>query len=211
MSDKNIHQQLRDIQRKMVMKKDAKGKRGTYRDIETIMTYAKKYMNTQDVVLWRTDSIESVQDGSFARVFIKVQAALMDMEGNKSEISCGIAEIGSLSRMDKSQQSGAASTYAHRRALSNLFAIDDGSEDPDKPEGNMLELECEIEDAIGINSLSQIGKKIKTLSISSDDREHLKSLYRARKKMLEAEGEKPALQLENKKTTPQLEMDSSLL
>jgi hypothetical protein len=195
----NIHQQLREFQLSMSMEKNAKGNRCSYRNIEGIMALAKKNMHNLDVSLWRSDSIISLPDGDRSRLFVKVETALIDGEGIKSEIFCGLSEIGTKAAMDLSQQTGAASTYAHRRALSNLFAIDDGSLDPDaqQPEKARQEIrrvndvdfvkyEKEIQEAKYTYDLTEIGRKLKSLN-EGEDKASLRSLYEIKWNQLKGE------------------------
>ena len=207
----NIHQSLRHMQLNFKMEKNAKGSKSVgeakYRDIEGIMSKANSIMAGLDVFLWRSDSLEAIGD----RIFVRVECCLVDMNGEKSMTFVGLCEIEDemLSNKgkpikDKPQRTGAASTYAHRRALSNLFAIDDGSLDPDKPIEVVEDIINGIDEATGPQQLKVIGSKIKKLGLSDSQSQEIRRLYKEKKAELEEK--------EPKQSQPkQHEMDESLL
>lgn len=94
-----------------------------YRSKEDILEAAKPLVHNLGCILTCTDEIVCLDNGW---VYIKTTASLIDCETGQI-ISCdGLArEPESKKGMDASQITGTASSYAGKRALGNLFALDD--------------------------------------------------------------------------------------
>ena len=222
----SIQQILACVQRKMKVEKTAKGNRGKYRDIEAIMAAAKAAMTPYDVVLWRNDEIVAVaceektvktdkdtkvvtEDSSTShRIYVKSSCCLVDAEGNKTDICIGMAQEGAEKAMNASQRTGSAATYAQRRALSNLFAIDDGSIDPDATQEDVDRFKGMLVKANGSSDLTRAAAQIKRAKLEDDDREMLLDLYAKKKKELDC---KPKKQLQSEKNDKFADADEVLL
>lgn len=94
-----------------------------YRSKEDILEAVKPLAHERGCVVICDDSIESVSDGW---VYVKACARLIDAETGETVSAFGYArEPESKKKMDSSQVTGSTSSYAGKRALGNLFAIDD--------------------------------------------------------------------------------------
>lgn len=96
-----------------------------YRSCEDILKAVKPLLKERGLVLILSDEVESKGDG---RVYIKATAKLIDTESDKSiEVSAYAREPEKpKSKMDESQTTGSASSYARKYALNGLFDLDDG-------------------------------------------------------------------------------------
>ena len=120
-----IHAKLLDVQR------DLKVEKGQYNDFskfyyrskEDILEAVKPIAHALGCVVTCTDSIECTANGW---VYVRAEAALVDAETGEAVSAQGFArEPESKKGMDSSQITGTAASYAGKRALGNLFAIDD--------------------------------------------------------------------------------------
>jgi hypothetical protein len=94
-----------------------------YRSKEDILEAIKPLAHERDCVVICEDEIVFVADGW---VYVKTTAKLVDVETGELVTASGYArEPESKPKMDSSQTTGSASSYAGKRALGNLFAIDD--------------------------------------------------------------------------------------
>lgn len=95
----------------------------SYRSCEDILEALKPLLKETETYLICNTSINMLCEG---RYYIKVEATLYDKEGGCISAT-GIAReaIQPKAKMDESQATGSALTYAKKYALSNLFAIDD--------------------------------------------------------------------------------------
>lgn len=95
-----------------------------YRKVEDILEAVKPIMSNLGCTLVMTDDIEMVGN----RIYVKATATLKNSKG-EIEITTGYArEEETKKRMDGSQITGAASSYARKYALNGLFAIDDNAD-----------------------------------------------------------------------------------
>ena len=95
-----------------------------YRKVEDILEAVKPIMSNLGCTLVMTDDIEMVGN----RIYVKATATLKNSKG-EIEITTGYArEEETKNRMDGSQITGAASSYARKYALNGLFAIDDNAD-----------------------------------------------------------------------------------
>ena len=98
-----------------------------YRNLEDILEASKPVLAKNNVVLFMQDDI--VQLGS--RYYVKASACLVDGEtGNILIENHAFAREGEDRSMGSSQNTGSASSYARKYALSGLFLLDD-AKDPD--------------------------------------------------------------------------------
>ena len=95
----------------------------SYRSCEDILEALKPLLKETETYLICNTSINMLCEGRF---YIEVEATLYDKEGGCISAT-GIAReaIQPKAKMDESQATGSALTYAKKYALSNLFAIDD--------------------------------------------------------------------------------------
>lgn len=120
----SIYEKLRDIQTQVNVEKTHENKFGgfMYRSVEDIYKAVKEIEKEYNVVLVMDDDL--VIEGE--RAYIKATATLFDIEGDQSINTHGYAEIDSgKAKMDKSQITGSASSYAKKYALSALLLLDD--------------------------------------------------------------------------------------
>lgn len=103
-----------------------------YRKVEDILEAVKPIMSNLGCTLVMTDDIEMVGN----RIYVKATATLKNSKG-ETEITTGYArEEETKKRMDGSQITGAASSYARKYALNGLFAIDDNADSDTTNIGN---------------------------------------------------------------------------
>lgn len=104
----------------------------SYRSKEDILEAAKPLCHERGLVLLCDDAIVPVADGW---TYVKSMAAVVDVETGQRLTMAGWArEPESKKGMDASQITGTAASYAGKRALGNLFAIDDTADADSGPE-----------------------------------------------------------------------------
>lgn len=97
-----------------------------YRSREDILEALKPICSAHGTVVTMTDDIIQMCDGW---VYVKSTATLLDVETGDAMSATGWArEQESRPKMDASQLTGTAASYAGKRALGNLFAIDDAQD-----------------------------------------------------------------------------------
>lgn len=93
-----------------------------YRSCEDILNALKQHLLTYKAVVLLTDDLVLIGD----RFYIKATAKLVDTESNEEIcVSAYAREDLQRKKMDGSQLTGSASSYARKYALNGLFAIDD--------------------------------------------------------------------------------------
>ena len=106
-----------------------------YRSKEDILEAVKPLAHERGCVIICEDEIVFVAEGW---VYVKATAKLIDAETGEVASASGFArEPESKPKMDSSQTTGSASSYAGKRALGNLFAIDDTADSDALPYGNL--------------------------------------------------------------------------
>lgn len=103
-----------------------------YRSAEDILQAVKPLLAETKTVVTLSDTVMANGD----HIFVFSTAALSDAEtGEEVEKATGCAAIDfdKKSKMDKSQLTGAASSYARKYALNGLFAIDDNKDADSMP------------------------------------------------------------------------------
>lgn len=123
-NETGILQKLSEIQRELkVEKKPNPGVKYKSRSKEDILEAAKPLCNRLGLVLLCDDEVVCV-DGGW--VYQKTTASLVDVvTGETVKATAWAREPESKNFMDESQSSGCAASYAGKRALGNLFALDD--------------------------------------------------------------------------------------
>lgn len=92
-----------------------------YRSCEDILEAVKPLLKERGLVLLITDDI--VQIGE--RYYVRATATIYDSEGSYISNSALAREDANKGKMDGSQMTGSASSYARKYALNGLFCIDD--------------------------------------------------------------------------------------
>jgi len=182
-----IYEKLANIQKELFVPKDQKNDFGSYnyRSCEDILTKVKPLCEKNGCVLFLTN--ETIQVGE--RNYIEAHATLIETKtGEKIESVASAREAESKKKMDESQITGTASSYARKYALAGLFCIDnerdaDTNEYTEKTQGKTLATDKQIKLLKDKMSEEQIGKmleyykvkKIEELSIDQAS-ETIKSL-----------------------------------
>ena len=119
--------ELNQIQTRLNVPKtnEAKGGNGRvlykYRSCENILEALKKLLEELKCTITITDEVVLVAN----RIYIKATATLTNEKGDSASASAYAREPETLSTMNPSQVTGAASSYARKYALNGLLAIDD--------------------------------------------------------------------------------------
>lgn len=122
--EKNIYSKLSKIQSELKVPKSQYSKFGeyNYRNCEDILEALKPMLKEVGAVITLADEIQLLG----TRYYIKAMATLTDIDSKESITSTAYArEDEDRKKMDGSQLTGSASSYARKYALNGLFAIDD--------------------------------------------------------------------------------------
>lgn len=92
-----------------------------YRSCEDILEAVKPLLKERGLVLLITDDIIQVGE----RYYVRATASIYDAEGSYISNSALAREDTNKGKMDGSQMTGSASSYARKYALNGLFCIDD--------------------------------------------------------------------------------------
>ena len=151
----NIYQKLLEIQRELKCDKSQFNKFGgyAYRSKEDILEAVKPLAHERGCVVVVSDHIEELRNGW---VYIESTASLRDgsyTAGNFVHAMGYAREPEAKKGMDASQITGTAASYAGKRALGNLFAIDDTKdadaiEPSDSPKKEHSEADIELWNAV---------------------------------------------------------------
>lgn len=132
----NVLKKLVKIQTNLKAPKNQHSEFGNYnyRSCEDILEAIKPLLSEQQCAIFLTDAIKFVGE----RYYVEATATIFDIESEESFTTVAYArEEEKKDRMDRSQSTGAASSYARKYALNGLFAIDDAKDadglEPDKP------------------------------------------------------------------------------
>ena len=122
----NIHEKLLSIQQELKAPKTQTNTFGgfNYRSCEDILEAVKPLLKLYNCNLLLTDEVVNVG----ARYYVKATAKLIDVEAKEETTITNTAfarEAESKPKMDDSQVTGTASSYARKYALNGLFLIDD--------------------------------------------------------------------------------------
>lgn len=129
----NIYQKLTAIQNELKVEKTKYNKFANfwYRTTDNIFSAVKPLLLKYNTSLFLSDSIEEHGTPENMRFYVKAVATIVDNEtGEKIEVVAFAKEPLKKDKMDESQTTGSASTYARKYALNGLFALDD-VQDPD--------------------------------------------------------------------------------
>lgn len=120
----NLTAKLMMIQSELKAPKNQRNNFGeyNYRNCEDILNALKPHLMRYKCVVLLTDDLVLIGD----RFYIKATAKLIDTESNEEiGVSAYAREDLQRKKMDGSQLTGSASSYARKYALNGLFAIDD--------------------------------------------------------------------------------------
>ena len=106
-----------------------------YRSCEDILEGTKPLCEKYNCLILLTDSIKMVGD----RIYVEATATFFDVDSEECIVSVASArEEDKKDKMDRSQTTGSASSYARKYALNGLLQIDDVKDsdglEPDKPQ-----------------------------------------------------------------------------
>lgn len=124
-NENGILAKLLEIQRELKVEKGTHNDFGDfwYRSKEDILEAAKPFCYDQGLVLTCNDDVTCLSNGW---VYVTTTASLTDvLTGETITATASAREPESKPKMDSSQVSGSAASYAGKRALGNLFALDD--------------------------------------------------------------------------------------
>lgn len=130
---KNIRAALVEVQSRLSVPKGQKNDYGGYhyRSKEDILTAAKPLCHECGLSLVVHDEVVAIE----GRFYVESTATITDADGNSIEARAQAREPESRKGMDASQITGTAASYAGKRALGNLLAVDDTADaDSMKPE-----------------------------------------------------------------------------
>lgn len=122
--EKNIYSKLFIIQSSLKVPKNQYNQFGdySYRNCEDILEALKPILKETGTVITLSDEIELLG----ARYYVKATATLTDVDSKESVSNSAFArEDEARKKMDGSQLTGSASSYARKYALNGLLAIDD--------------------------------------------------------------------------------------
>lgn len=129
----NLYQKLNKIQSELSVPKEQKNVYGgyNYRSLEDILGSLKLYLDKYEVVILLSDEIQVFS----GKNYIKATARLVDCNTGETISTSAFAREPDekKGKMDESQTTGSASSYARKYALNALLAIDD-NKDPDTNE-----------------------------------------------------------------------------
>ncbi len=120
----NIYEKLATIQQELIAPKNQYNSFGDYRyrSCEDILEGLKPCLEKVNALVMLSDELVLVGD----RYYIKATATLIDCENGEQMHNTAYArEAETKPKMDVSQITGSASTYARKYALNGLFCIDD--------------------------------------------------------------------------------------
>lgn len=122
--EKNIYSKLSIIQNDLKVPKNQYNKFGdySYRNCEDILEALKPILKETGTVITLSDEIELLGN----RYYVKATATLTDIDSKESVSNSAFArEDETRKKMDGSQLTGSASSYARKYSLNGLLAIDD--------------------------------------------------------------------------------------
>lgn len=146
-----LHEKLIDIQQRLEVKKLRENEFGgfMYRNVEDIEAAVKPFLKVHKLTLTFSDDLIGI--GGHA--YVKATAVLSD-NYMEVRVSAFAREMREKKKMDDSQLTGGASSYARKYAANGLFLIDDGRGDPDNPDKD------EKASAAGLMELSRAKTKL---------------------------------------------------
>lgn len=119
--------ELIDLQKALRVPKDQEGHNYTYRTLDGIQAAVKKEA-PENVFIILSDDMVCIGDKNY----MKATATIFN--GKESLFASSFArEPEKLGSQSTPQISGSCSTYARKKALEGLLALDDNDDDPDNP------------------------------------------------------------------------------
>ena len=132
---KNVLQKLLKVQLELKAPKNQYNEFGHfyYRSCEDILEGTKPLCEKYNCLILLTDNIKMVGD----RIYVEATATFFDIDSEECVVSVACArEEDKKDKMDRSQTTGSASSYARKYALNGLLQIDDTKDsdalEPDK-------------------------------------------------------------------------------
>ena len=128
MSDSVIQTKLLEVQNGLKVEKGHNSDYGEYyyRSKEDILEAVKPLCHELGCTITCNDDVKMLDNGW---VYVITTARITDVDSGEFEERRGWArEAAEKTKMDPSQITGAASSYAGKRALGNLFALDDSAD-----------------------------------------------------------------------------------
>ena len=122
--EKRMFEKLLNIQLELKCQKSQYNSFGGYkfRSCEDILEAVKPHLAKYKVLLLLSDKVVQIGD----RYYVEATAQLYDVESDKTiSVSALAREQTDKTKMDASQITGTASSYARKYALNGLFLIDD--------------------------------------------------------------------------------------
>ena len=131
--------ELIEIQSELKAPKNQYNKYGefNYRSCEDILEALKPLLHKYKCYLTLSDSVEFVGN----RHYIKATCKIVNSEKEFVEVSALAREQQERKKMDDSQLTGSASSYARKYALNGLFAIDDTKEADSKDNSDKIKID----------------------------------------------------------------------
>lgn len=133
---KNVLSKLLKVQLELKAPKNQYNEFGKfwYRSCEDILEGTKPLCEKYNCLILLTDNIKQVGD----RIYVEATATFFDIDSEECIVSVASArEEDKKDKMDRSQTTGSASSYARKYALNGLLQIDDTKDadslEPDKP------------------------------------------------------------------------------
>ena len=133
---KNVLSKLLRVQLELKAPKNQYNEFGRfwYRSCEDILEGTKPLCEKYNCLILLTDNIKQVGD----RIYVEATATFFDIDSEECIVSVASArEEDKKDKMDRSQTTGSASSYARKYALNGLLQIDDTKDadglEPDKP------------------------------------------------------------------------------
>ena len=125
-----IEEKLMRVRTNMVLPKIEYNQEHGYafRNAESMLAVIKPMCEKEGLTLWFTEDVVNVGTHNY----IKTTLTVLDTSDGESKSVTAVAREDDAQTMPSSSMiSGATASYAHKYALQNMFAIDDGSMDPD--------------------------------------------------------------------------------
>lgn len=121
-----MYKKLNKIQTELKVAKTKRNNFGNfdYRSCEDILEALKPLLKQEGLVLLLNDDIITVGE----RVYVKSTATLTDGENKIETVAMARESLAPKAKMDESQTTGSASSYARKYALNGLFCIDEGKD-----------------------------------------------------------------------------------
>ena len=122
----SIYVKLMKIQSDLKVKKTKRNNFGNFdhRSCEDILEAIKPLLKDNELVLLLNDEITTTSE----RVYVKAIATLTDGNEKIETVAYARESLAPKAKMDESQTTGSASSYARKYALNGLFCIDEGKD-----------------------------------------------------------------------------------